>query len=136
MRKWIVIGGLVLTVLVTALVVGGVALFMGILGMLDRSDAHVCGMAAVKRSAAAIELVGSPMEQTGFSGGSTSYENGTLQERISFDVKGPRGQASVLARGVRSPLTSHLRVQVGRDGSNATVYDGKFDCAELHAPKK
>jgi hypothetical protein len=133
MKKWIVIAILAVVVLIGALVAAGFALFSGVAHLMDSTDAHVCGLAAVRRSPAAIALVGTPIVQDGFTGGSSSSENGELHERITFTVKGPKGQAFVLATGDRSPLASHLVVQAGRDGTSSTIYSGPFACAELEA---
>jgi hypothetical protein len=100
--------------------------------MMDRSDAHVCGMAAVQSSAAAQRLVGTPIVQKGFTGGSTSSDDGETKERITFTISGPLGEAFVVAEGHRSPLESHLEVRLGREGSSETIYSGAFDCPELH----
>jgi len=127
---WIVA---VLVLIVIVAVVAGIAAFaLTLFGIMDRSDAHVCGLAAVRRSAVAANLVGTPMRQRGFTGSSTSSQNGELDERITFTVEGPHGSASVLAQGHRSALASHLDVQIGRDRRSATIYSGPFDCPDLH----
>jgi hypothetical protein len=100
---------------------------------MDRSDAHVCGLAAVRRSPAAAQLVGAPIEQKGFTAGSSSSNNGELTERVTFTVEGPKGSAFVVSEGRRSPLASHLVVSAGRDQRSIIVYAGPFDCAELHS---
>jgi len=109
------------------------ALVIGIFKLMDRTDAHVCGMAYVKRSDAAAKLVGAPMEQKGFTGGSSNDTNGELSERITFTVGGPLGEAFVVSEGKRSQLESELTVRIGREGNTQTVYSGPFDCPELHA---
>ncbi len=127
---WIV--AIVVLVVVIAFVASIVAFALALLGMLDRSDAHVCGIAAVRSSPAAAELVGTPIEQHGFTGGSSSTENGEASERVTFTVTGPRGSAFVVAEGRRSPLASHLDVLIGRDQHSRTIYSGPFDCPDLH----
>ncbi len=123
--------------IVALIVVGTIAGFAAMLlsvvfRMMDSSDAHVCGLAAVKSSPAAARLVGTPIEQKGLTGGSSSTDNGELTERITFNVRGPLGEAFVVSEGFRSPLKSHLTVQIGRDQHGETVYDGPFDCPQLH----
>jgi hypothetical protein len=103
-----------------------------VLRMMDRTDAHICGLAFVRRSSSAARLVGRPIEQHGFTGGSSSSENGELNQRMTFTVTGPRGSAFVVSEGRRSPLASHLVVRIGRDQRGETIYSGPFDCPELH----
>jgi len=134
--KWVVIAILVVVLLIGGLVAGGVALFGSILHMMDRADSHVCGLAFVQKSPAAIAMRGTPIVQHGLTRGSTSTDNGDTSERLTFTVQGPKGQAFVVAAGNRSPLTSHLLVQIGRNGTGTTVYDGPFDCPALHAKRK
>ena len=125
---------MIVVLLVVAGVVGLIAIFsFALLGIMDRADSHVCGLAAVRRSPAAAALVGTPIVQHGFTGGSSSSDNGELSERVTFTVAGPLGQAFVVSEGRRSPLASHLVVRIGRDQQQHVVYDGPFDCPELHA---
>ena len=127
---WILVavGVAVILAAVTMVVVTALTL----LHVMDRADAHVCGLAAVRRSPAAARMLGTPIEQQGVTAGSTSTDNGEDTERITFTVKGPRGTAFVLAQGFRSPLTSHLVVTIGRNQRSTVVYTGPLDCAELH----
>src|SRR5665213_2952651 len=120
MRKWIWIAILAVVLLIGGLVAAGVALFGTVLHMMDRTDSHVCGLAAVKSSPAAIAMLGTPIVQHGLTGGSTNSENGESSERLTFTVEGPKGQAFVVATGNRSPLASHLVVQIGRNGTSTT----------------
>ncbi|MBV8117521.1 MAG: hypothetical protein JOZ01_06060 [Candidatus Eremiobacteraeota bacterium] len=130
---WIVAVGT--AIIIVAFVAAVVALVFAFLGMMGRTDAHVCGLAAVRRSPAAVALVGTPIVQQGFTAGSTSSSNGELSERMTFTVKGPSGTAFVVAEGRRSPLASQLNVVIGRDQHSQTVYSGPFDCPELHRLK-
>ena len=120
----------------TAVALFAVALVAGIVllvfSVVDRTPAHVCGLAIVRRSPAAVRLVGTPIVQKGFTGGRSSETNGELYERITFTVSGPLGDAFVLSEGSRSPLGSRLTVRIGRDGRSDTIYSGPFDCPELH----
>ncbi|HEU5479900.1 MAG TPA: cytochrome c oxidase assembly factor Coa1 family protein [Candidatus Tumulicola sp.] len=134
---WIVVGVVLAVFVVTGTLVGlAVAFGFTLFRLMDRTPAHVCGLAAVRSSPIAAALVGTPIEQRGFTGGSSSSENGELNERITFTVAGPRGSAFVRAEGRRSPLDSHLEVRIGRNGRSAIVYSGPFDCPELHAPAR
>jgi Cytochrome oxidase complex assembly protein 1 len=127
---WILVAlGLAVVLFAVAIVV--VTAF-AVLHVMDRVEAHVCGLAAVRRSPAAARMLGTPIEQQGPTAGSTSRDNGEENQRITFTVKGPRGAAFVLARGYRSPLASHLVVTIGRSGRSTIVYTGPLDCAELH----
>ena len=119
----VVVGGMVAVV---------VTFVLGMFHLMDRTDAHVCGLAAVRRSPVADALLGTPIRQQGLTGGSTSSENGELTQRITFTVAGPRGSASVVSEGRRSPLASHLLVKLGSDERAQTIYSGPFDCPELH----
>jgi Cytochrome oxidase complex assembly protein 1 len=110
-----------------------VVLALTLVHMMDRADAHVCGLAAVRHSPAAARMIGTPIEQQGLTAGSTSTNNGEETERITFTVEGPRGTAFVLAAGFRSPLTSHLVVTMGRNQRSTIVYSGPLECAELHS---
>src|ERR1700729_1439108 len=132
MRRLIWIVVLVATAFATVLVAGVALLTLSMLHLMDRTDAHVCGLAAVRRSPAALRLVGSPVAQRGFTGGSSASENGALTESVRFTVTGPRGDAYVASEGRRSPLESHLLVRVGREGRSDVIYSGPFDCPELH----
>lgn len=130
---WIVAG---VVLIVTLLFVGVMsAFFFAMFRLMDRSDAHVCGLAIVERSPEAVQLVGTPMQQKGLTGGSTSSDNGESNERMTFTVAGPKGEAFVVAEGHRSPLASHLEVRIGRDREGQTIYSGPFDCPELHQTK-
>ena len=126
---WIVT--FVLLVVVVGCVAAGTTLVLSLLHVMDRSDAHVCGLAAVRRSPRAAAMVGTPIAQSGLTGGSSSSQNGELNERITFTVRGPRGEAFVVAEGHRSPIDSHLEVRMGRDQRSVTVYSGPFSCPEL-----
>ncbi|MBV8373198.1 MAG: hypothetical protein JOY69_08040, partial [Candidatus Eremiobacteraeota bacterium] len=86
---WIVAVGT--AIIIVAFVAAVVALVFAFLGMMGRTDAHVCGLAAVRHSPAAAALVGTPIVQQGFTAGSTSSSNGELRERMTFTVKGPSG---------------------------------------------
>ena len=127
---WIVT--FVLLVVVAGFVAAGAVFVLSMLRMMDRADAHVCGLAAVRHSPVAIALLGTPIVQRGVTGGTSSSNNGELNERMTFNVEGPRGSLFVLAQGRRSPLDSHLDVKVGRDQRAVTIYSGRFDCPELH----
>ena len=116
-----------------AAIVGlGVGLVVLLFRLLDATPSHVCGLAYVKASPIARRLVGTPIEQRGFTGGHSSESNGELSERITFDVSGPLGRAAVLAEGYRSELASRLEVTIGRNGRSQTIYSGAFDCPEMH----
>ncbi|HEY1653491.1 MAG TPA: cytochrome c oxidase assembly factor Coa1 family protein [Candidatus Tumulicola sp.] len=131
---WIVVGVVLAILLVTGMLVGlAVVLGLTLFRVLDRTPAHECGLAAVRRSPAAVSWLGTPIEQSGITGGSSSSANGELRERITFNVKGPRGKAFVVSEGYRSPLASHLVVRIGRNGYSQDAYSGPFDCPELHA---
>jgi hypothetical protein len=127
---WILVAVGVAVILAAVTMV--VVMALTLLHVMDRADAHVCGLAAVRRNPAAARMLGTPIEQQGLTAGSTSTDNGEDTERITFTVKGPRGTAFVLAQGFRSPLTSHLVVTIGRNQRSAVVYTGPLDCAELH----
>ncbi len=127
---WVI--AIVVLIVIIAFVASIVAFALAILGTMDRSDAHVCGIAAVRSNPAAAQWLGTPIAQQGFTGGSSSSENGELHERVTFTVRGPRGSAFVVSEGRRSPLASHLVVVIGRDQHGETVYSGPFDCPDLH----
>lgn len=129
-RRQLVIRILAIVFLITVLLV--VALVLTIFKLLDRRPAHVCGLALVQRSPAAVKLIGSPIEQHGITGGRTSFANGDDYERLTFWVRGPLGDAFVVSEGDRSPIGSHLDVRIGRNGEGETIYSGPFDCPELH----
>jgi hypothetical protein len=127
---WIVV---IVVLVVVGTFVGLISTFVfALFGLMDRSDAHVCGLAAVQRSPIAARLVGTPIVQKGMTGGSSSTDNGEKKERMTFTVTGPLGEAFVVAEGKSSPLDSHLEVRIGRDQQSETVYSGPFDCPELH----
>ena len=129
---WIVT--FVLVVVVAGFIAAGATMVLSLLHMMDRSDAHVCGLAVVRRSPVAAALLGTPIVQRGVTGGSSSTQNGELSERITFTVEGPRGAAFVVAQGHRSPIDSHLEVRMGRDQRGVTIYSGPFACRELAKP--
>jgi hypothetical protein len=129
-RRQLVIRILAIVFLITVLFV--VALVLTIFKLLDRRPAHVCALALVQRSPAAVKLIGSPIEQHGITGGRTSFTNGDDYERLTFWVRGPLGDAFVVSEGDRSPIGSHLDVRIGRNGEGETIYSGPFDCPELH----
>lgn len=124
----------VLLVLALVGVIVGVALTLATTALhtMDRTQAHVCALAAVRRSPAAIALVGTPMAQRGPTSGSWSSQNGVLHERADFRVAGPRGSIAVRSEGTRSQLESHLAVRAG----SVAIYSGPFDCPELHAGRR
>lgn len=126
---WIIVG------VVIAMMLAGIAVvalaFFALIKWVDSADAHVCGLAEVKRSQQAAALLGTPIEQKGLTGGSTHDDNGVLNEDITFTVAGPKGEASVESKGTRSPTESHLVVTLSNTDQTITIYDGKFDCPEL-----
>jgi hypothetical protein len=128
---WII----VIVVLVVVLAAGGLVALgvFAIFKVMDRTDSHVCGLAYVQKSAAAQELLGTPIAQRGLTGGNSNDTNGDLKEHITFNVFGPKGEAHVIADGERSQLGSHLDVRFGRDQQSQTAYSGPLDCPELHA---
>lgn len=130
-RAVVLIVGIACAVLIFA-VAGVAALVFVIFSVVDRTPTHVCGLAFVRRSPAAARLVGSPISQKGFTGGRSSNTNGELYERLTFNVRGSRGEAFVLSEGSQSPLGSHLTVKIGRDQRSETIYSGPLDCPELH----
>jgi Cytochrome oxidase complex assembly protein 1 len=127
---WIVI--FVIVAFVAMLCAGAAALFFGIMKLVDASDAHRCGLAMVQHNPAAIRMLGSPIVQKGFTGGSTSTDNGKEVQDLTFTVSGPLGEATVEAKGTRSQLDSHFEVRLGRNQQSQTIYSGPFDCPALH----
>ena len=115
-RTLALIFGIVAAVAIFA-VAGVAAIVLSVISIMDRTPAHVCALAIVAHSPAAVRLVGSPTAQKGFTGGRSNETNGELYERITFNVTGPRGDAFVLSEGSRSPLGST---------------PGPFDCPQLH----
>lgn len=133
---WIVAAAVLLVLALVGVIVGVALTFAtAVFRTMDRTEAHVCGLAAMRRSPAAIALVGTPMAQRGLTGGSWSSENGELRERVTFTVSGPRGSLFVRSEGMRSELESHLEVRAGRNGNGVLIYSGPFDCPELRARK-
>ncbi|HTX58145.1 MAG TPA: cytochrome c oxidase assembly factor Coa1 family protein [Verrucomicrobiae bacterium] len=130
---WIVLG--IAGGFVLLLAAGIASLVLGVLGLVDKSPSHRCGLALVQRSAQAQRLLGSPIVQDGLTTGSTGIDNGVNEEKTTFTVSGPLGKATVESKGVRSDLDSHLQVRIGRDGRSVTIYSGPFDCPELHAAR-
>jgi len=126
----VVIGAACVAVLL--LVAAGVQIFYLVVSAMDRTPSHVCGLAYVRRSPAAVALLGTPIAQKGITAGRTSRNGQELSERITFTAAGPRGEAFVLAEGSRSPLGSQLTVTIGRDLRSRIVYSGPLDCPELH----
>jgi hypothetical protein len=122
----------ILSIVFFITVLFAVALVLAISHLMDRRPAHVCGLALVQRSPAAVKLIGSPIQQHGFTGGRTSFTHGDDYERLTFWVRGPLGDAFVVSEGYRSPIGSHLDVRIGRNGQGETIYSGPFDCPELH----
>ena len=131
-RNVIVIIVVLAGLLFVAIVGGVVSLVLFIFSLMARSDAHTCGLAYARQSTLAQKLVGTPMDTKGFVMGSTRSENGESNENITFTIAGPLGEARVKSEGHRSDFESHLTVWVGRDGDGSIVYEGKFDCPELH----
>ena len=127
---WIVV---FISVAIVVAIFGAIALMvLGIFKLVDNSDSHRCGLAIVQHDPNAIRMLGEPIQQKGFTGGSTSTSNGKLTEDLTFTVAGPLGEAAVEAHGVRSQLESHLEVRMGRNGQSQTIYSGPFDCPALH----
>ena len=127
---WIVV---FISVAIVVAIFGAIALMvLGIFKLVDNSDSHRCGLAIVQHDPAAIRMLGEPIQQKGFTGGSTSTSNGKTTEDLTFTVAGPLGEAAVEAHGVRSQFESHLDVRLGRNGQSETVYSGPFDCPALH----
>lgn len=131
-KRIIVIVVFVVVAFVAMLCAGAAALFFGIMRIVDASDAHRCGLAIVQQNPAAIRMLGSPIAQKGFTGGSTNTDNGKEVQDLTFTVAGPLGEATVEAKGTRSQLDSHFEVRFGRDQQSQTIYSGPFDCPALH----
>ena len=132
MKAWIWIAAIAGVLLIAGLAGGVAFMAFSLLGMMDHTDAHVCGLAAVRHSPFAVRLLGRPILQQGLTAGSTSRANGELTEDVRFTVRGPLGTAEVIARGKRSSFESRLDVLLGRNGSSITIYSGPFDCRALH----
>jgi len=127
---WIVV---FVSVAVVLLVVGGIAAFaVGLFKLLDNTDSHRCALSLVQNNQAAIGMLGQPIDQHGFTNGSSNDDNGKLTEHFTFTVAGPLGEATVEADGVRSQLESHLEVRFGRNQQSQTIYSGPLDCPALH----
>lgn len=131
-RKLIVIAVAISFVIVAIAIGFVVAVTFFIFRLVDQTPAHVCGLAMVQRSPAAIKLLGTPIVQHGLTGGRSSSTNGEDDARMTFWVRGPLGDAFVVSDGHRSPLNSHLNVRIGRNGKSVQIYSGPFDCPELH----
>ena len=131
-RTLIWIAAILVALTFVALGVSAAVLVFGMLHVMDSTGAHVCGLAAVRRSSEAARLLGAPIAQRGLTGGSFSSANGQVTESVRFTVGGPLGTAYVLSEGHRSPIDSHLEVKMGRDQRSTTIYSGPFDCPELH----
>ena len=130
-RLVILIVAFAVGIVVFALALAAVIVF-SVFRLLDRTDTHVCGLAIVQRSAVAADLIGTPIVQRGVTGGRTTGSNGETYQRLTFWVRGPKGEAYVMSEGDKSPLGSHLTVRVGRNGQGSTIYSGPLDCPELH----
>lgn len=130
-RLVVLIVALVLGILVVVLALIAVIAF-SVFRLLDRTDAHVCGLAIVQRSPIAFDLVGTPIVQHGITSGRTTASNGDTYQRLTFWVHGPKGDAYVMSEGDESPLGSHLTVRIGSNGRGSTIYSGPLDCPELH----
>ena len=76
--------------------------------IMDRTDAHVCGIAAVRSSPVATALVGMPVEQQGFTGGSTSSQNGELTSGLRLPSKARADLPTVVSDGHCSRIASRL----------------------------
>lgn len=131
-RRLVALAVAIVFVIVALAVAFVVAVTLFIFRVVDQAPAHVCGLALVQRSPAAIKLIGSPIEQHGLTGGRSSSTNGEDDARMTFWVRGPLGDAFVVSEGHRSPLGSHLNVRLGRNGKSVPIYSGPFDCPELH----
>jgi Cytochrome oxidase complex assembly protein 1 len=131
-RIVVIVAGAVLA-LVLIVVLGAGALFVGIFKVMDKTDSHRCGLAYVQKAAGAIDLLGTPIEQRGFTSGSSKDDNGSLRENITFTVSGPLGEGQVQAVGTRSGRTSLLEVLLTQGGHSENIYRGPLDCSELHA---
>jgi Cytochrome oxidase complex assembly protein 1 len=127
---WIVIFAVV--ALIALICAGAAALFFGIMRVVDNTDAHRCALAIVQHDPAAIRMLGSPIAQKGFTGGSTNSENGKETTDLTFTVSGPLGDATVEAKGTKSQLESQFEVLLGRDQQSQTIYSGPLDCPALH----
>ena len=132
-RLVVLIVAVVLGILIVVLAMS-VVIALSVFRLLDRTDAHVCGLAIVQRSAIAADLIGTPIVQHGITGGRTSASNGDNYQRLTFWVRGPKGDAYVISEGDESPLGSRLTVRIGRNGQGSTIYSGPLDCRELHQP--
>jgi hypothetical protein len=127
---WIVV--FVAVAIVVGIVGAVVMLVLGIFKIVDNTESHRCGLAIVQHDPAAIRMLGEPITQKGFTGGSTNSTNGKTTQDLTFTVAGPLGEATVEANGVKSDLESHLEVKIGRDQQSQTIYSGPLDCPALH----
>jgi Cytochrome oxidase complex assembly protein 1 len=127
---WIVVFAAV--AIVVAIIAAVIFMVLGIFKLVDNAGAHRCGLAIVQHDPAAIRMLGEPIQQKGFTGGSTNTTNGKTTEDLTFTVAGPLGEATVEAIGVKSQLESRLDVRMGRNGQSTTIYSGPFDCPALH----
>ena len=101
-KKWVLFGcggclGL--------LVLGGVvvaAIFYFVFGAMKKSDVYVEAVKRAQNSAEVQAVLGTPIEPGWMISGSFNYENGSGSANFTIPLKGPKGEASVLAVGQKA----------------------------------
>jgi Cytochrome oxidase complex assembly protein 1 len=114
-RKWAIWGGVI--------VFGGIALFGaffgGIFYTLGHSDAYQPGASRLQASAAAADVLGTPIS-TGFAMGSISVGGATGRAVLSFSATGPKASGQVFLDAIKKDgvwSLTRLTLKVGgRDG--------------------
>jgi hypothetical protein len=131
-RQWAIWG----VVIYLGCAVLGAGFFGGIFSLLKNSEAYQLGAARLQGSAAAVELLGSPIT-TGIPYGSIKISGDAGQATLSFSASGSKasGQVSLTAEkkaGVWTLQTLTLEVD-GRDGVTDLLKDSKV---ELDHPRR
>jgi Cytochrome oxidase complex assembly protein 1 len=125
-RRWAIWG----VVIYLGCAVLGAGFFGGIFSLLKNSEAYQLGAARLQGSAAAVELLGSPIA-TGIPYGSIKISGDAGQATLSFSASGSKasGQVSLTAEkkaGVWALQTLTLEVD-GRDGVTDLLKDSKVE---------
>lgn len=108
------------------LVLGGVAvaaIFYFVFGAMKKSDVYVEAVKRAQNSTEVQSVLGTPIEPGWMLSGSFNYENGSGSANFKIPVKGPKGEATVVAVGEKAVGGAWIYSQLEAVLPNGTKVD-------------
>ncbi|MEM9018017.1 MAG: cytochrome c oxidase assembly factor Coa1 family protein [Verrucomicrobiota bacterium] len=83
-----------LSLIALAIIIGG-AIFMGVFGLLKKTEPYQDSLAVAQSNPAAIAVMGEPIEPGFFVSGSVNFSNGEGSAELTIPVSGPNATGSI-----------------------------------------